>query len=993
MPDNHTQQRVYHYRSSAITNSEIEKPNANNLDFGEIAINYNAQEPSLFIKQNNLEIAQFVDKKYIEGNYITSAVTSLNNFATSANVVTALNNKVDKVSGKGLSTNDFDNAYKGKLDNIASGAEVNVQSDWNVSDSNSDAYIKNKPTIGNAALTIQKNGTNVGSFSANQTTNKTINIAVPTTASDVNALPDSTKYAASLSLDINSSTYVVTAQLKDQEGNNLGTQQTIDLPLETMVVSGSYISSAKTVSLVLQNGNKIEFSVADLVSGLQTEITESNKLSADLIENGNTNKVFTSSEKTKLSNLASSLATTSASGYMSSDMVAKLNGIESGATNGFNTMLVWYNDNHNEHIWSNERVADNYNCFSIKPGSNIKLGIDNSRSLVISALTNNSIENITYSELKQLRDSSGLTPNQQYRITDYETLINPYSFTLLEGVGLELMASAASHSFDIIVRAITNDTLDSNASACHHEGDTYFANSQLDKWKLEYTLDNDQTKYFWALNSFTCVLSGEDSTYSAYMIRNGMEVQNSYYFYGILEGEGSLISFLCDDEDLTNGSILYDTNKESQIAVVTKVTHNIGKGVIYHMIDEWDNDCPYDFKNILFKRNNFSIVASDRDDNRYIYLTDSNGDEYYRTHYEDVYKVDDDSINYFINDYKNPVGETIYTKSTSAAVSTVVSAHTIFYEKETYLNDNQSMMWQIKHQLYNTLNAQNFDMVFGSISAFMYTFQEISGGGDLSVSGYSVKNLITKTVTTCGIYNIWGSLSRPLYVLPNNVFLSIGQEMGVGMSESIYMSPVSDNILIDSQYNTLCGFVNGLKMTKSMFNYLNSAALLPNIFEYSHTNVIFITEIATVNMKSSTSNFVFGSVYLESSSQNIIISDGTNTSYIKNSTRNRLANIEDIKLDYCNDNVLLSVNGSNVHLLTTNYSFLYNIGYSSLYTKHCFSMQLIKPGVPLDMKYLSDCIIDNPIIFPMDSNIRNVLTVSQNSNGVVKYYNEADLIQ
>jgi hypothetical protein len=28
-----------------------------------------------------------------------------------------------------------------------------------------------------------------------------------------------------------------------------------------------------------------------------------------------------------------------------------------------------------------------------------------------------------------------------------------------------------------------------------------------------------------------------------------------------------------------------------------------GKGVIYRMIDEWNNDCPYDFKNILFQRN------------------------------------------------------------------------------------------------------------------------------------------------------------------------------------------------------------------------------------------------------------------------------------------------------------------------------------------------------------------------------------------------------
>jgi hypothetical protein len=32
-----------------------------------------------------------------------------------------------------------------------------------------------------------------------------------------------------------------------------------------------------------------------------------------------------------------------------------------------------------------------------------------------------------------------------------------------------------------------------------------------------------------------------------------------------------------------------------------------GKGVIYYMKDEWDNECPYDFKNIMFKR--FAIFA------------------------------------------------------------------------------------------------------------------------------------------------------------------------------------------------------------------------------------------------------------------------------------------------------------------------------------------------------------------------------------------------
>lgn len=55
--------------------------------------------------------------------------------------------KVDKVSGKCLSTNDFTTTLLNKLNDIAEGAEANVQSDWNITDTTSDAYIKNKPTI------------------------------------------------------------------------------------------------------------------------------------------------------------------------------------------------------------------------------------------------------------------------------------------------------------------------------------------------------------------------------------------------------------------------------------------------------------------------------------------------------------------------------------------------------------------------------------------------------------------------------------------------------------------------------------------------------------------------------------------------------------------------------------------------------------------------------------------------------------------------------
>lgn len=72
-----------------------------------------------------------------QGAIIKSLITDL---------IVIIGNKVDKESGKGLSEQDFTTAEKNKLSNISSGANVNVQSDWNVVDITSDAFIKNKPS-------------------------------------------------------------------------------------------------------------------------------------------------------------------------------------------------------------------------------------------------------------------------------------------------------------------------------------------------------------------------------------------------------------------------------------------------------------------------------------------------------------------------------------------------------------------------------------------------------------------------------------------------------------------------------------------------------------------------------------------------------------------------------------------------------------------------------------------------------------------------------
>jgi hypothetical protein len=87
---------------------------------------------------------------FIENNKDILDGLTINNIAGLQN---ALDLKVDKVTGKELSTNDFTNALLDKLNNIAEGAEVNVQSDWNQNNDTQDDYIKNKPfDVTNLAL-------------------------------------------------------------------------------------------------------------------------------------------------------------------------------------------------------------------------------------------------------------------------------------------------------------------------------------------------------------------------------------------------------------------------------------------------------------------------------------------------------------------------------------------------------------------------------------------------------------------------------------------------------------------------------------------------------------------------------------------------------------------------------------------------------------------------------------------------------------------------
>lgn len=100
--------------------------------------------PQYVKKISELDINNWNNKSNFSGDYNdlqnkptiptkTSELTNDSNFVSDANYVHTDNN--------------YTTAEKDKLSGIQNGAEVNVQSDWNETDSSSDSYIKNKPII------------------------------------------------------------------------------------------------------------------------------------------------------------------------------------------------------------------------------------------------------------------------------------------------------------------------------------------------------------------------------------------------------------------------------------------------------------------------------------------------------------------------------------------------------------------------------------------------------------------------------------------------------------------------------------------------------------------------------------------------------------------------------------------------------------------------------------------------------------------------------
>jgi hypothetical protein len=231
-------------------------------------------------------------KKYVDDTVAAVDVTEqISGKADKTYVDSKLDTKVDKVSGKQLSTNDYTNEDKTKLAGIAAGAEVNVNADWNAE--SGDARILNKPTIITEEQVDQKINTAIGSV-----------YKVKGSVANYEALPkDNVTIGDVYNLEDTGANYVATSTTPDWDKLS----ETVDLngyltktdAASTYQPKGNYLTSvpeeyvteteltAKGYATTTQVNTKLDssaYTATDVLSKVKTVDGIDSGLDADLLD-------------------------------------------------------------------------------------------------------------------------------------------------------------------------------------------------------------------------------------------------------------------------------------------------------------------------------------------------------------------------------------------------------------------------------------------------------------------------------------------------------------------------------------------------------------------------------------------------------------------------------------------------------------------------------------------------------------------------------------
>ena len=514
---NEDRQSLIHLHSNEIINGDGKIPTSGSVEYGEIAIGYADGYERMYIRNDSDEIVSFSsDDKFNESFRVMSkAMCDLDDRVLALEEMSALTvgdliettTELENVSSSGKTVDAL--IIKG-INNRLTGAETSAG------------------TLNSAVNTLEASATSANTrISTLESSATSVNTRLDNL--DSSAVSANTRITTLEASATSANTRISTLESSASSVNNrLDTLESSATSANTRIATLE--SSASSVNTRLDNLDSSAVSANTRISTLESSATSVNTRLDGLETSAGT-------FNTRISDLEASAITVN-------DVIYDENTFKNISTSGkvVDAYVVSNYIKDNEFVVTvalnelNDRIdelsaatpsLETTIAVSGVSAITVTVGEETSNALVVpfaySAQTLvdeiSPMTEITWSELKSLRDSSGLTPGMQYRITDYVTK------TVQEDT------QSANHQFDIIAVADSVDTLNENVRACLHSGDTYFssAGTNIEAWELKYCLDNDTSRFVWADSGST------------------------------------------------------------------------GRGVIYYMKDEWNNECPYDFKNIQFK--------------------------------------------------------------------------------------------------------------------------------------------------------------------------------------------------------------------------------------------------------------------------------------------------------------------------------------------------------------------------------------------------------
>ena len=347
---------------------------------------------------------------------------------------------------------------------------------------------------------------------------------------------------------------------------------------------------------------------------------------------------------------------------------------------------------------------------------------------------------ITYDEIKVLREQSKLKPGQFYRITDYVTTTTQEN------------TQSAWHVFDVIVLATDVDTLNENAKAIKHKGDTYFANSDLDAWEIKYDLDNDKTKYAWA--------------------------------------------------DETNG-----------------------KGVIFYMKDEWNNECPYDFKNIKFKRYKLKKQSGlHLADEPLTYATNNYHVKQAFTNWQNILgsSMSADNVSFY---YSRGVYNRGYLVS-GAEIYNYNPSYASYDEGKLVFDENSNGIYIGICSVYDSFDI--IAEVEDTNGEWFYTFSKKNSATDFAVDAS-----LNKMVSNNSIKNY---INDGIYYLNNNIFIKMGSSGSLTIKSNNFNSDCYNNTFGNCHFNTFGNNCYANTFGNSCYSNTFGNNCYYNVFYNAHAN-------------------------------------------------------------------------------------------------------------------------------------------------------------